>query len=56
MGVNEHEALFNITLRHTFKSNTIGATCGAGTSYPSGTPAFSPFCTCLRGVCVVHIV
>lgn len=29
-------------------------TCGTGTEYPSGAPAFAPGFTCLSGVSVVH--
>ena len=40
------------------KSNTTGATCGAGTAYPSGTPQFTRSFICLRvarsfGYCIV---
>ena len=38
------------------KSNTTGGRCGAGTTYPSRTPAFSPVFICISSSCVVHVV
>jgi hypothetical protein len=38
------------------KSNTTGGRCGAGTTYPSRTSAFSPVFICISSSCVVHVV
>jgi hypothetical protein len=33
----------------------MGTTCGSWTAYPSGASDFTPFSTCLGGVCVVDV-